>query len=130
MPRRYVLDTNAIIYYVTDEPRAREKLISIIQDPDVHLVTPAIVIAELWAAPHMPLDHVEHMGAIRAFLGTTAVVPLGETLAQSAGLIQRASRMKVGDACIAATALSYGATLLTRNVKDFRRVSGLSIEAI
>ena len=38
--------------------------------------------------------------------------------------------LKIGphDLLIAATALSEGATVITRNVKEFKRVSGLSVE--
>ena len=130
MPRVYALDTNAIIYYVTDESRACEKLVPIIQNPDIRLIVPAVVVAELWAAPHTPLNHAEHMNAIRAFLGTTTVVHLDETLAQSAGVLRRTHRLELGDACIAATVLAHGVVLLTRNVRDFKKVPGLSVEAI
>ena len=126
-PRVYALDTNAIIYYVTDEPHACEKLAPIIEDPDVRLIVPAIVLAELWSAPHAPVDQ---MDAIRDFLATATVVPLDGLLAQAAGMIRRGGKLQTGDACIAATALAYGATLLTRNIRDFKRVHGLSVEKI
>ena len=42
MPRIYALDTNAVIFYVTDEQKACEKLVPIIQDPDTRLIIPAI----------------------------------------------------------------------------------------
>lgn len=35
--------------------------------------------------------------------------------------------MGLGDALIAATALVHGLTLVTRNVKDFRRIDGLDL---
>lgn len=126
-PRVYALDTNAIIYYVTDESPACEKLVPIIEDPDVRLIVPAIVIAELWSAPHAPVDQ---MDAIRDFLATATTVPLDGLLAQAAGIIRRGGKLKTGDACIAATTLAYGATLLTRNVRDFKRVPGLSVKEI
>ena len=127
MPRVYALDTNAIIYYVTDESRACKRLVPIIQDPDVRLIVPAIVVMELWSAPHAPL---EQMDVIRNFLATATIVPLDGPLAQAAGMLRRGNKFKTGDACIAATALSYGAILLTRNVRDFRRVRELALEAI
>ena len=125
-PRVYALDTNAVIYYITDEAVACGKLVPIIQDPDTRLIVPAIVVAELWAAPHAP---IEHMDAVRDFLGTTTVVPLNEALAQSAGVLRRMHKMTLGDACIAATALAHGVVLLTRD-DDFKKVEGLRVESI
>ena len=126
MPRIYALDTNAVIFYVTDEKKACERLIPIIQDSDTRLIIPAIVVAELWAAPYEALGQID---AIRALLGTAIVAPLDEALAQSAGVIQRQCRMRLGDACVAATAIAHGAPLLTRD-EDFRRVPNLWVEVI
>lgn len=39
--------------------------------------------------------------------------------------IRRSSKIKLPDAVIAATALVYHLTLLTRNIKDFQKVPGL-----
>ena len=41
--------------------------------------------------------------------------------------IRRAVRIKTPDARIAATAVIQGASILTRNVADFRRVAGLNV---
>ena len=57
------------------------------------------------------------------------VAPLDEALAQSAGVIERQCRIRLGDACVAATAIAHGAPLLTRD-EDFKRVPSLSIESI
>ena len=70
------------------------------------------------------------MDRIREFLASATIVSLDGTLAPSAGLIRRTGNIELGDACIAATALAYGATLLTRNIDDFKRVPDLSIEKI
>jgi len=41
--------------------------------------------------------------------------------------VRKAIRIKTPDALIAATALNHQATLVTRNVADFRRVPGLKV---
>ncbi|WP_394330468.1 PIN domain-containing protein [Spirosoma radiotolerans] len=40
-------------------------------------------------------------------------------------LRKRDKKLKLGNAIIAATALVYGFTILTRNTKDFRHIDGL-----
>lgn len=126
MPRAYVLDTNAVIYYVGGEARALEKLIPIIQS-DNTIILPAIVVAELWSGKRMPEEEIP---LIELFMASLLQPPLDVQLAKSAGTLRRTLPLDLGDACIAATALAYGATLLTRDVKDFKRVPGLSIEPI
>lgn len=48
-------------------------------------------------------------------------------VAEAAGNIRRATAIKLPDALIAATALLTGSKLLTRNVRDFRKVKGLRL---
>ncbi|HEY4520973.1 MAG TPA: type II toxin-antitoxin system VapC family toxin [Candidatus Paceibacterota bacterium] len=126
MPRAYVLDTNAVIYYVGGEERALEKLVPIIQS-DNTIILPSVVVAELWSGKRMPNEEIP---LIEHFMASLLQTPLDTQIAKSAGVMRRAIPLDLGDACIAATALAYGAVLLTRNVRDFKRVPGLSIEAI
>ena len=66
-------------------------------------------------------------------LGSVRVLPFGEAEARAAARI-RLKLEKAGkpigpmDLLIAATALEQGAVLVTHNVKEFRRVSGLRLE--
>ena len=45
-------------------------------------------------------------------------------------LLAKKNNLKLADSIIAATALFTGTALLTRNVRDFKRVAGLRVEAI
>jgi tRNA(fMet)-specific endonuclease VapC len=66
-------------------------------------------------------------------LDTVAVLPFGPAEARAAALIRaelERSGEEIGplDTLIAATALASGATLVTHNTREFRRVRGLRTE--
>lgn len=126
MPSTYVLDTNAIIYYVTAENKARTILVPIVQS-HVTLIVPSIVITELWSGKNTPESETR---TIEEFLMTTLILPLDANLARYAGKIRSDCNLSIGDSIIAAATLSMGATLLTRNVRDFKKVPNLLLEAI
>lgn len=54
-------------------------------------------------------------------------IAVDRRIAEEAGRIRRESRIKLPDALIAATAIVTGRRLMTRNVRDFRKIKGLRI---
>ncbi len=54
-------------------------------------------------------------------------LPIDRAIAEEAGRIRRGVGISLADAVIAATALLSRRVLVTRNVKDFRKVSGLRL---
>jgi tRNA(fMet)-specific endonuclease VapC len=77
----------------------------------------------------------EHRRAqLAALVAVTDVLPFGAAEAAVAGRI-RADLERAGtpigaiDTLIGATALSHGATLVTRNVREFGRIQGLAVES-
>jgi len=126
MPSTYVLDTSAIIYYVTAEDKARTVLLPIVQSYAT-LIVPSVVITELWSGKDTPGSETR---TIEEFLATTLILPLDADLARFAGSIRRDRNLSIGDCIIAATALAMGATLLTRNVRDFKKVPNLLLQAV
>lgn len=63
------------------------------------------------------------------FLQRWTKVDVANPIAVLAGDLVRRHRLAIPDAIVAATALQTGAELLTRNVRDFRRVPGLKVRA-
>lgn len=55
------------------------------------------------------------------------VFPVSQTVIENAVTLRQQRKMSLGDAIIAATALEYRQTLVTRNVKDFEWVEGLKV---
>jgi tRNA(fMet)-specific endonuclease VapC len=70
-----------------------------------------------------------HLHALLSFFGAIPVLDFDEPAAERYQQLER-SRIRIGsmDLKIAAIAMSRGATLLSRNLSDFRRVPGLIVE--
>ena len=51
-------------------------------------------------------------------------------IARLAGMIQKNHHLKIADGAIAATAIITGTRLLTRNIKDFKKVPDLDVEMV
>ncbi|HEV2692112.1 MAG TPA: type II toxin-antitoxin system VapC family toxin [Verrucomicrobiae bacterium] len=71
-----------------------------------------------------PEDNVD----LQTFLVGGQEFPLDEAVVASAIRLRQERRISLGDAIIAATALVHNLTLLTRNVDDFKHVSGLKFK--
>jgi predicted nucleic acid-binding protein len=54
-------------------------------------------------------------------------IAVDRTIAEAAGRLRRNSNLRTPDALIAATALEYGARLVTRNERDFQGIPGLQV---
>jgi predicted nucleic acid-binding protein len=63
---------------------------------------------------------------LRDFIDDAQVLELEKDIKLKTAEIRKAHKIKLPDAIIAATALAYDFTLLTRNVKDFKHIEGLS----
>jgi tRNA(fMet)-specific endonuclease VapC len=94
----------------------------------------SIVAAELWTGVSMSAQSERSRAALRAFLAYVMVLDWPDEAAPIYGEI-RARLEKLGksigalDLLIAAHAIHEKATLVTRNLSEFRRVSGLHVES-
>ena len=118
----YTLDTNAILYYLKDDADAVAVLRGVFVE-NVPVYVSAITELELFAYPNLS---IEEESLIEELLATTSVLPVDSRIARLAPLVRRDYRLKVPDSVIAATAMFTGSKLLTRNHRDFRKVSRLT----
>jgi predicted nucleic acid-binding protein len=122
----YTLDTNAILYYLKDDPTAVSLLREIfVEDAPVYIS--AITELELFAFSNLS---AEEQALIEEVLATISVIPVDSHIARIASFIRREYRLKVPDSVIAATALFTGSTLVTRNTRDFRKIAALSLQKV
>jgi predicted nucleic acid-binding protein len=66
---------------------------------------------------------------LRRFLAPLIELPVDPTIAELAGMARRETGIAVPDALIAATALTHGVPLATRNRRHFDGVAGLRVVA-
>ena len=130
----YLLDTNAVIGLVTNRPPTIRERLRQISPTTLPLAISSIVLFELWYGVARSRHRAENAERLRGFMsGDVVVVGLEEEDAVIAGDL-RAELERAGtpigpyDLLIAAQALRSGSTLVTANVREFRRVPGLAVE--
>ena len=125
-----VLDTNTLIYFFKRQGRVAERLLA---QPPREIGVPTIVIYELEVGIAKSTSPEKRRRQLTELLAAVTVLPFGTAEAQQAARI-RVELERAGepigpyDILIAATALAHGGRLATRNVKEFGRVPGLSLE--
>ena len=119
----YTLDTNAIIYYLDEDP-AVVPVIEPILVQDIAIFVSVVTELELLSHPGLT---EEDMAEIAQVLMSMVVFPLESRLAQLASALRRQYRLKTPDSIVAATALLTRTTLVTRNIRDFQDIEALSL---
>lgn len=120
----YLFDTNILIYWWADE-------IPPDQVPRIeHLLKTSFNISiitriEFLGFPGFSGDLRQKS---RDFLSYAIVLPLTPEVAERTIVLREKHSIKVPDAIIAATALTYDLTLITRNASDFKDIQELTIE--
>lgn len=115
----HLLDSNILIYAA--QP-GHEFLDSWLTSEMAHVS--AISIPEVLGFPGL---EAEDEANFEFWFSRLYVLAVTETILRRAAALRRARRMKLGDAIIVATALECGADLVTRNVDDFKHVTGIRI---
>jgi tRNA(fMet)-specific endonuclease VapC len=127
---RYMLDTNILIYTVKNKPEA------VRQHFEAHVgetCTSSVTAMEMLYGAHKSQSVRRNLDVIDALLSRLTVLDFDLTAAEHAGAI-RASLASDGkpigpyDTMIAGHTRSLGLVLVTNNVGEFRRVSGLRLE--
>jgi predicted nucleic acid-binding protein len=108
-----LLDTDVLV----DSLRGARRLVA----GDIALAYSVVTLCELFAGT----DTDE--GVVRVLLSPFTPIDVDVEIAERAGRIRRVTRLRTPDALIAATAVVHGLALVTRNLRDFGRVTGLSL---
>ena len=125
---KFLLDTDSVSYALRGEGRIGEQIRA--HRPS-ELALSAITLAELrYGADRRHSRRLHRL--IDAFVGDVAVVPFEAEAADrfgkvAAALVSKGTPIGALDTMIAAHALQLGLTLVTHNLRHFRRVHGLKV---
>jgi predicted nucleic acid-binding protein len=114
-----LLDSNIIIYTAQPQHAALRQFVA--------ATVPAVSAVSYVEVLGFHRLTVSERTSLQQFFAAARVLPLDQPILDQAVLLRQQRRMSLGDSLVAATALVHGLTLVTRNVDDFRWVSGLKL---
>jgi tRNA(fMet)-specific endonuclease VapC len=126
----HLLDTNICVYAIKREPQVLSRLQQ--HSPDGFGIS-AITVAELWFGAAKSSRPQQTLASVNAFLKPFEILPFATEAAREYAetrLRLEKAGQPIGerDLLIAATAKSRRLTVVTHNVGEFSRVSGLKVE--
>ena len=125
----WVLDTDTCVELLRHNPHVMARLRQ--HSPDDVTVT-AVTVAELHYGALASRDAARSRRSVEAFLVPIRILPFDAAAVLHHAAIRLALRSKpMGerDLMIAAIVLDAGATLVTHNQREFRRIAGLPLES-
>jgi tRNA(fMet)-specific endonuclease VapC len=127
---QYMLDTNICIYVMKNyPPRLRERFNRLAE----RLCMSSITLSELQYGAEKSARRLENLQAVEHFAARLEVLPFPAKAAMHYGqmraeLERRGKPAGPHDLLIAAHARAEGLTVVTNDVREFRRMPGLSVE--
>jgi len=120
MGQGYFLDSNVIIGYLAGQiPSSGMDFVSEIvsNKPNISVIS-QIEVLRFNNTP-------ENEAVLEEFINMSKVYPLSNNVVERTIKLCKQNKIKLPDAIIAATALSEGFTLVTRNIHDFNKIPDL-----
>ena len=120
MGTQFLIDSNAVIDYLRGSLHTSGTTFmdGVVNDiPKVSIIT-KIEVLGFNTKPEADKILVD-------FFDDALVLPLTDEVAEKTIGLRKNHKIKLPDAIIAATALAYSLTLITRNTADFQKISGL-----
>jgi len=125
----YILDTNTLIYYFKGQGQVAQNLANVSAQ---EISIPTIVLFELQVGIAKSNSPAKRTQQLQELLSRVNLVLFDREAALAAAKIraeleQQGTPIGQMDVLIAGTAIALQSTLVTHNVKEFSRVSGLTI---
>lgn len=117
-----VCDTNLLIY--AGEP-SDVVCAPFVESPDA--VIASVTRIELPGFPGSGQLAPERQAKLREIVAPTVEAPLDDGIIRRAILLRQQHKRSLGDSIIAATALEFDVTLITRNTGDFKHIAGFQL---
>ncbi len=126
--KAYLIDTNIIIDYFSNDPVLRERLLSV----TTKLLVPSIVIGELFFGAYASPKSKSKIKQINEFIKTCEIIYVDFDTAKNYGKVK--SQLKLSgnlipenDVWIAALSIQHDATVITRD-RHFEKPERISVE--
>jgi predicted nucleic acid-binding protein len=120
MEQRYLIDTNVIIDNLGNKlPKNAIDFISNI-DFSISSITKVEVLGWKNATENQ-------LKPLYSFMETLNILPIDEAVINKTIEIRQSKKINLGDAFIAATALTNNLSIITRNIKDFDTIENLKV---
>ena len=119
----YLLDTNVVINYLdTSLPLAGMQLLNTIVDEE-----PIVSVVTKMETLGFNFRFIPEQNAMETFIDGSAVLDINNDIVNKTIAIRKSKRIDLPDAIIAATAIVYELTLVTRNTADFKNINSLKL---
>ena len=122
MGKEYLIDTNVVIDYLDNKlpANAMQFMHKVVDNnPKLSVITKIELLR--FNSPERVYK------TLTDFIGESTVLELNDMVVNTTITICKANRIKLPDAIIAATAFEHKLELLTRNILDFNKISGLKL---
>lgn len=114
-----ILDSNILIYAI--QPNYEYLIDWILKElPSVSVVSQIEVLGYHKLSPQQKVQ-------FEVLFDNLTILPINAAISHRAIALKQQQKMSLGDSLIAATALEYKESLVTRNIQDFQWISGLSV---
>jgi tRNA(fMet)-specific endonuclease VapC len=122
-----LLDTDHCLAILREQLDLREHV-----SPDEELATTAISVAELTHGANRSQRRDENLACLEVLLSALSILPFDEAAGRRFGVLKaeleaRGEPLDDLDLQIASISIETNSTLLTNNIKHFKRVSGLHL---
>lgn len=119
----FTLDSNILIYHLKGDTAVTNFLEQRLIRGERIFIS-AITRIELFSAPVLQEGEKER---IIHLLAQFTLMPVDTQISDEAARIRRLYHTELGDSIIAATAIFMNSALVTRNIRDFKRIKELSV---
>ncbi len=126
----YLLDTDTVIYALKGDQAVKRNLRKHLNDM---IKISVITLMELYYGAYKSQQIIANLARIKTLEENMEVIPLGKESTEIFGL-NKANLERTGtplddfDLIIASTAMTHNLTLVTNNIKHFKRIEGLKLE--
>ena len=121
MGKKYLIDSNAVIDFCNGKlPLQGRDLLFAIEQPIISIITHIEVLG--FAAIEKDEER-----QLKDFISIAHIIPLDLQVSLKTIELRQQLRIKLPDAVIAATALVFDLTLITRNTDDFKNILGIKL---